>query len=81
MKKLMGCVVVTATLVGAGYLVYREVLSDEAKQTIEKMVNTVKVSYKRINDVIASVRGDIMTDDGPLPNVQATMQQWKDLGY
>ncbi|MCR5393149.1 MAG: hypothetical protein K6E65_07595 [Olsenella sp.] len=81
MKKLMGCVVVTATLVGAGYLVYREVLSDEAKQNIEKMVNTVKVSYKRINDVIASVRGDIMTDDGPLPNVQATMQQWKDLGY
>ena len=81
MRKLMGCVVVTATLVGAGYLVYREVLSDEAKQNIEKMVNTVKVSYKRINDVIASVRGDIMTDDGPLPNVQATMQQWKDLGY
>lgn len=81
MKKLMGCVVVTATLIGAGYLVYREVLSDEAKQNIEKMVNTVKVSYKRINDVIASVRGDIMTDDGPLPNVQATMQQWKDLGY
>lgn len=81
MKKLMGCVVVTATLVGAGYLVYREVLSDEAKQNIEKMINTVKVSYKRINDVIASVRGDIMTDDGPLPNVQATMQQWKDLGY
>lgn len=81
MKKLMGCVVVTATLVGAGYLVYREVLSDEAKQNVEKMVNTVKVSYKRINDVIASVRGDIMTDDGPLPNVQATMQQWKDLGY
>lgn len=81
MKKLMGCVVVTATLVGAGYLVYREVLSDEAKQNIEKMVNTVKVSYKRINDVIASVRGDIMTDDGPLPNVQATIQQWKDLGY
>lgn len=81
MKKLMGCVVVTATLVGAGYLVYREVLSDEAKQNNEKMVNTVKVSYKRINDVIASVRGDIMTDDGPLPNVQATMQQWKDLGY
>lgn len=81
MKKLMGCVVVTATLVGAGYLVYREVLSDEAKQNIEKMVNTVKVSYKRINDVIASVRGDIMTNDGPLPNVQATMQQWKDLGY
>lgn len=81
MKKLMGCVVVTATLVGAGYLVYREVLSDEAKQNIVKMVNTVKVSYKRINDVITSVRGDIMTDDGPLPNVQATMQQWKDLGY
>ena len=81
MRKLMGCVVVTATLVGAGYLVYREVLSDEAKQNIEKMVNTVKVSYKRINDVIASVRGDIMTDDGPLPNVQATMQQWKYLGY
>ena len=75
MKKLLRSAVVIATAAGVGYVVYKEVLSDEAKQ------NTVKTSYERINEVINSVRGDVMPDDGPLPNVQTTMQQWKDLGY
>ena len=81
MKKLFRGVVVIATAAGVGYVVYKEVLSDEAKQNIKKMVETVETSYERINEVINSVRGDVMPDDGPLPNVQTTMQQWKDLGY
>ena len=81
MKKLLRGVVVIATAAGVGYVVYKEVLSDEAKQNIKKMVETVETSYERINEVISSVRGDVMPDDGPLPNVQTTMQQWKDLGY
>lgn len=81
MKKLLRSAVVIATAAGVGYVVYKEVLSDEAKQIIKKMVETVKTSYERINEVINSVRGDVMPDDGPLPNVQTTMQQWKDLGY
>lgn len=81
MKKLLRSAVVIATAAGVGYVVYKEVLSDEAKQNIKKMVETVKTSYERINEVINSVRSDVMPDDGPLPNVQTTMQQWKDLGY
>jgi hypothetical protein len=81
MKKLLRGVVVIATAAGVGYMVYKEVLSDEAKENINKMVDTVKTSYRRINEVINSVRGDVMPDDGPLPNVQTTMRQWKDLGY
>lgn len=81
MKKLLRSAVVIATAAGVGYVVYKEVLSEEAKQNIKKMVETVKTSYERINEVITSVRGDVMPDDGPLPNVQITMQQWKDLGY
>ena len=81
MKKLLRSAVVIATAAGVGYVVYKEVLSDEAKQNIKKMVETVKTSYERINEVINSVSGDVMPDDGPLPNVQTTMQQWKDLGY
>lgn len=81
MKKLLRGVVVIATAAGVGYVVYKEVLSDEAKENINKMVDTVKTSYARINEVINSVRGDVMPDDGPLPNVQTTMRQWKDLGY
>ena len=81
MKKLLRGVVVIATAAGVGYVVYKEVLTDEAKENINKMVDTVKTSYERINEVINSVRGDVMPDDGPLPNVQTTMQQWKDLGY
>lgn len=81
MKKLLRGVVVIATAAGVGYVVYKEVLTDEAKQNIKKMMETVKTSYERINEVINSVRGDVMPDDGLLPNVQTTMQQWKDLGY
>ncbi len=81
MRKLLGGIVVIATAVGISYVVYKEVLSDEARDNIKKMVETVKTSYDRINEVITSVRGDIMPDDGPLPNVQTTMRQWKDLGY
>lgn len=81
MKKLLGGMVVVATAAGVGYVVYREVLSDEARENIKKMVQTVKTSYDRINEVIRSVKGDVMPDDGPLPNVQTTMRQWKDLGY
>ena len=81
MKKLLRGVVVLATAAGVDYVVYKEVLTDEAKQNIKKMMETVKTSYERINEVINSVRGDVMPDDGPLPNVQTTMQQWKDLGY
>jgi hypothetical protein len=81
MKKLLRGVVVIATAAGVGYVVYKEVLTDEAKENINKMVDTVKTSYRRINEVINSVRGDVIPDDGPLPNVQTTMRQWKDLGY
>ena len=81
MKKLLRGVVVIATAAGVGYVVYKEVLTDEAKENINKMVDTVKTSYERINEVINSVRGDVMPNDGPLPNVQTTMRQWKDLGY
>lgn len=81
MRKLLGGIVVMATAAGIGYVVYKEVLSDEARDNIKKMVETVKTSYDRINEVITSVKGDIMPDDGPLPNVQTTMRQWKDLGY
>ncbi len=81
MRKLLGGMVVIATAAGIGYVVYKEVLSDEARENIKKMIETVKTSYDRINEVITSVRGDVMPDDGPLPNVQTTMRQWKDLGY
>ena len=63
MKKLLRSAVVIATAAGVGYVVYKEVLSDEAKQNIKKMVETVKTSYERINEVINSVRGDVMPDD------------------
>ena len=81
MNKLLRRTIIVAATAGIGVVVYKEVLSDEARKNITKMVDTVKTSYERINEVINSVRGDVMTDDGPLPNVQTTMRQWKDLGY
>lgn len=81
MKKLLATALVIASAAGIGYVVYRDVLSEEARENVQRMVETARDSYERIHEVIASVRGDVMTDDGLLPNVQVTMRQWRDLGY
>lgn len=81
MKKLLRGAIALAAIAGVGYVIYREVLTDEARSSLHKMVEVVKDSYDRVNEVISSVRGDVMTDEVPLPNVQATMKQWKDMGY
>lgn len=74
---LIGSIVVA----GTGYLVYRRLLSDNAKAEVRKMAHLVSVSYSRISELVESMTGQVIDDPGVLPNVQVTKKQWEQLGY
>lgn len=74
---LIGSIVVA----GTGYLVYRRLLSDNAKAEVKKMAHSVSVSYARISGLIESMTGQVIDDPSALPNVQVTKKQWEQLGY
>lgn len=74
---LIGSIVVA----GTGYLVYRRLLSDNAKAEVRKMAHSVSVSYSRISELVESMTAQVIDDPGVLPNVQVTKKQWEQLGY
>lgn len=74
---LIGSIVVA----GTGYLVYRRLLSDNAKAEVRKMAHSVSMSYSRISELVESMTGQVIDDPGVLPNVQVTKKQWEQLGY
>lgn len=74
---LIGSIVVA----GTGYLVYRRLLSDNAKAEVKKLAHSVSVSYARISGLVESMTGQVIDDPSALPNVQVTKKQWAQLGY
>lgn len=74
---LIGSIVVA----GTGYLVYRRLLSDNAKAEVRKMALSVSVSYVRISELVELMTGQVIDDPSVLPNVQVTKKQWEQLGY
>lgn len=74
---LIGSIVVA----GTGYLVYRRLLSDNAKAEVKKLAHSVSVSYARISGLVESMTGQVIDDPSVLPNVQVTKKQWEQLGY
>lgn len=74
---LIGSIVVA----GTGYLVYRRLLSDNAKVEVKKMAHSVAVSYTRVSQLVESMTGKVIDDPNVLPNVQVTKKQWEQLGY
>lgn len=74
---LIGSIVVA----GTGYLVYRRLLSDNAKAEVKNMAHSVATSYTRISELVESMTGQVIEDPSMLPNVQVTKKQWEQLGY
>lgn len=74
---LIGSIIVA----GTGYLIYRRLLSDNAKAEVKKMAHSLSVSYARISELVESMAGQVIDDPSVLPNVQVTKKQWEQLGY
>lgn len=81
MKKLIGYAVAVAALGAAGYLFYDKFLSNEAKDSVQHLAETMKTAYEKVDGFVESTRGHVVEDPSLLPNVQATKAQWSALGY
>jgi hypothetical protein len=79
--KVKTTLVGTAVVVVASYIFYEHFLSDSAKKEIESLAHSVNDGYSRISEILESINGQVVEDTSSLPNVQATQQQWKNLGY
>ena len=81
MRRLRQRIILLGLLGGALYLTYEYGLNDEAKENLRIAVKTVEETYEQILQMTEAARGQIMEDDEPLANVQATQRQWELLGY
>ena len=75
--KLLGASVIAA----AGYFLYDKLLSDNAKQSVEKLVNATGAAYRKLNEALNAQRSEVVVESDSLPNVQQTNNDWKKLGY
>ncbi len=80
-RKLVTKVGSLVLVVGGGYLLYTFCLSEKAKKEVKDAAHNIKEAYEKIADAIETVQGQVMEDDQPLPNVQATKSQWASIGY
>lgn len=81
MRRLRQRIILLSLLGGALYLTYEYGLNDEAKENLRKAVKAVEDTYEQVLQIAEAARGQIMEDDEPLANVQATERQWELLGY
>ena len=81
MRRLRQRIILLGLLGGALYLTYEYGLNDEAKENLRKAVKAVEETYEQILQMTEAAGGQIMEDDEPLANVQATQRQWELLGY
>lgn len=81
MRRIVGAAVGLGLIVAGGYGFYRYGLNDMARENLKKTARAVAKSYKQLSDVITAAQGMVMEDEGPLPNVQSTQQQWEALGF
>lgn len=80
MSRLLRRVIALGALTAAGYALYTFGLSDTAKMGLKSAAKSVKRAYEQVSETVAQAQGEVMPDEGPLPNQQATAQQWESLG-
>jgi len=57
------------------------VLNDEAKESVKGATKAIERAYGKLAEMADAAKGQVMEDDQPLANVQATARQWKNLGF
>lgn len=81
MRRLLNRAITLGVLTAAGYVLYTYGLSDAAKTGIKNAARSVKRAYEQVSETVAAAQGQVMPDEGPLPNQQSTAQQWESLGF
>ncbi|MGI6230937.1 MAG: hypothetical protein ACOYJL_08550 [Tractidigestivibacter sp.] len=81
MSKVRAKLITIGVMAGAAYAAYELLLNDQAKEELKRAIKATERSYQRIKEIVTEITGEVMDDDAPLPNVQATSQQWENIGY
>jgi len=81
MRKIKSLLVLMVLMSGGAYVAYTYVLNDEAKESIKGAVRTIEGAYEKFSEMADAAKGQVMEDDQPLANVQATAKQWENLGF
>jgi len=81
MGKIKNLLILVALMGGGAYVAYTYVLNDEAKEGVKGATKAIKRAYGKLAEMTDAAKGQVMEDDQPLANVQATARQWENLGF
>ena len=80
MKRFMGYAIALGTLVGAGALLYRFGLSDEAKDGVRRAAQSVRDAYESVSQRLGDLYGGGAAED-MTSRQRDVEQQWEVLGF
>lgn len=80
MEKIRNNIIGLLLVAGAAAMLYRFGLTKEARDSVRKLVGTVRTAYRQIEGVLSDISGTTMEED-TLPNRASTISQWEKLGY
>lgn len=72
-------VILLAGITAAGYIAYRVLLTESARESLRAGVNTARKACEEILDVVSDSQGSVIEED-VLPNRARTSEQWEALG-
>lgn len=81
MRKIKNLLVLAALLGGGAYVTYAYVLNDQAKEGVRGAARAIGRAYGKLSAMADASKGQVMDDDQPLANVQATAKQWESIGF
>ena len=81
-KKIRNTVILYSVLTSLGFAVYYLLLTEEARRSLKDAKATVTYSYQKMSNVIQDATGIVMEEDEEyLPNRDAVVEQWKNIGF
>ena len=80
MKRFVGYEVALGTLVGAGALLYRFGLSDEAKDGVRRAAQSVRDAYESVSQHVSDLYGGGAAED-MASRQRDVAHQWEALGF
>ena len=82
LKKIRNRVILYSALTALGFAVYYLLLTEEARHSLKDAKATVRDSYHKMSDVIQDATGIVVEEEEEyLPNREATVEQWKNIGF
>lgn len=81
-KKIRNTVILYSVLTSLGFAVYYLLLTEEARRSLKDAKATVTDSYQKMSNVIQDATGIVMEENEEyLPNRDAVVEQWKNIGF